>query len=472
MIDFTELKKDGNDFEILIRELLLSLQIPVRWSGKGIDAGEDLVAEIDVGSVFGNKKEKWLIQCKHHAHSGKAVGVGEVDLDSILQHGYSGFLLVTSTYPSSGLVKRLSDFGNNHPNITLNYWDSSILERLLLTPKEWALAQRYFPKSVGMDEFKTYSTLRPNSWVITYKDYYFHYSNRIGSSFWAGVESIKTTIIEVEELASKLPKEHLLVPRAIYYDDKHGHFTWYLDYLYPDEDYPILGSSEIRKILGDGWVKADGQGYNFDVMVNPYLKFSDHHDVNHYQYYSPYEDLFSHGRSRPKFYDQKIEYDLELLKRFNLSQQIDPNSSFANFCKSLEGISFIKVKRVINSSIESLDKFYFAFNWNDIISNKDINEDRFFSCSVMFCTTNLDKCIEMLNTFPVDMESNFYLNKKYVFLPDSGYDHDDDPMFELVIKINFGKNKFDVRSKLNSYLDTLAKRVNKYKKEIKKIKKK
>lgn len=42
MIDFKELDKDGNDFELLIRELLYNKGLEVYWSGKGIDGGKDL----------------------------------------------------------------------------------------------------------------------------------------------------------------------------------------------------------------------------------------------------------------------------------------------------------------------------------------------------------------------------------------------------------------------------------------------
>lgn len=43
MLDFKELDKDGNLFELFIRELLFSIGMRVYWSDKGIDGGKDLL---------------------------------------------------------------------------------------------------------------------------------------------------------------------------------------------------------------------------------------------------------------------------------------------------------------------------------------------------------------------------------------------------------------------------------------------
>ena len=43
MLDFKELNEDGNDFELLVRELLNNRGLEVYWSGKGADGGKDLL---------------------------------------------------------------------------------------------------------------------------------------------------------------------------------------------------------------------------------------------------------------------------------------------------------------------------------------------------------------------------------------------------------------------------------------------
>src|SRR5689334_4658107 len=105
MLDFTELSADGQDLELLIRELLLRRGFTVHWSGKGPDGGRDLVCVERRDSYFISDEKRWLIQCKHNAVSGKSVGVKDLDniVDSCAQHGCSGYILACSTYPSSGV---------------------------------------------------------------------------------------------------------------------------------------------------------------------------------------------------------------------------------------------------------------------------------------------------------------------------------------------------------------------------------
>ncbi len=43
MLNFKELSEDGNELELLIREILLVKGYKVQWSGKGPDGGKDLI---------------------------------------------------------------------------------------------------------------------------------------------------------------------------------------------------------------------------------------------------------------------------------------------------------------------------------------------------------------------------------------------------------------------------------------------
>ncbi|WP_346883643.1 restriction endonuclease [uncultured Algibacter sp.] len=125
MLNFKELSLDGNQLELLVREILLTKGYRVQWSGKGPDGGKDLICWEHRDSEFINDTKKWLIQCKHNAHSGKAVGIKDLDdiTDSCSHHDVQGYLLVCGTYPSSKVVERLEGITNNQKNnIEAIYW--------------------------------------------------------------------------------------------------------------------------------------------------------------------------------------------------------------------------------------------------------------------------------------------------------------------------------------------------------------
>ena len=121
MLDFTELNVDGQDFELLIREMLFRKGLTIYWSGKGPDGGRDLICVERRDSCFFPDEKRWLIQCKHNAHSGKAVGISDLDeiVDSCQQHNCKGYLLVCSTYPSSAVVNRLQSITDNQTILVL-----------------------------------------------------------------------------------------------------------------------------------------------------------------------------------------------------------------------------------------------------------------------------------------------------------------------------------------------------------------
>lgn len=77
MINFKELSSSGDEFELLVRELLYNKGLEVYWSGKGPDGGKDLLCIERNNSCFKTSTKKWLVQCKHNANSGKAVGILE-----------------------------------------------------------------------------------------------------------------------------------------------------------------------------------------------------------------------------------------------------------------------------------------------------------------------------------------------------------------------------------------------------------
>lgn len=79
MLDFKELGVSGDDFEILVRELLYNKGLEVYWSGKGADGGKDLLCIEKPLSNFKSVEKRWVVQCKHNANKGRAVSPGEVE---------------------------------------------------------------------------------------------------------------------------------------------------------------------------------------------------------------------------------------------------------------------------------------------------------------------------------------------------------------------------------------------------------
>lgn len=292
MLDFTELSDDGLDLELLVRELLFSGGLKVYWSGKGPDGGRDLLCIEDVKSQFLSSTKKWLIQCKHKAKSGNSVGVADLDdiATSCFQHGCDGYVLITSTQPSSGVVQRLEQITAN-PQIAISatYWDSVELERRLKTAQQWSIAQRFFPRSAM--GWQIFASERPNHWTANFRGYYFHITNRIGSSCRMYLPDIEEQIDKFEKYP--LPEKHFLRLRSVYYDDKHGTFMWYVDYMHPQDKQPI-GTAEAFENAFDGeW------NHNYDFKVRSYLEHSDHYDPDHYDFYDRYMGQFILGMFRP-----------------------------------------------------------------------------------------------------------------------------------------------------------------------------
>ena len=95
MLDFTEIPKDGTQFELLTRELLFQRGFDVSWTGVGPDAGKDLICTEKIESDFGNSSRRWVIQCKHKAHSGRSVSSSEINdiVDTCAQHGADGYIV-------------------------------------------------------------------------------------------------------------------------------------------------------------------------------------------------------------------------------------------------------------------------------------------------------------------------------------------------------------------------------------------
>lgn len=116
---------------------------------RGTDAGRDLIVEERRTGVAGETRLKWLVSCKHKAHSGVAVSPkDEPDIhDRVRRHGCAGFLGFYSNVPSSSLAAKLN--ASKLP-FEVQVFDAEKIERQLLSSRQGAeLAKRFFPVSLG-----------------------------------------------------------------------------------------------------------------------------------------------------------------------------------------------------------------------------------------------------------------------------------------------------------------------------------
>ena len=148
-IDFRTLHGlPGEGLEALARHLAEMLNLTVTSSGRGADEGRDLFFDETRKGPLGVETVRWLVQCKDNSQSGKSVSEIDVGgiLDKVQQHRATGFLLVTTTIPSTGLKKKLDglDVGNGG-SIRTAVWDSADLRKLLNLPEASTIRTTYFP---------------------------------------------------------------------------------------------------------------------------------------------------------------------------------------------------------------------------------------------------------------------------------------------------------------------------------------
>lgn len=164
VLDFKEIPKanfaDGlqDTFEFFARECLTLMGYKViSHPDRGADGGKDLVIEDHRHGVGGTTIVRWLVSCKHNAHSGSSVTptVEQNIIDRLSSHNCSSFMGFYSTIPSSGLSKYLDGF-KTYNNIECFIYDRELIERFLLASDYGQeLARRFFPISFGKWERET-----------------------------------------------------------------------------------------------------------------------------------------------------------------------------------------------------------------------------------------------------------------------------------------------------------------------------
>lgn len=456
MLDFKELDQNGDDFELLIRELLSNKGLEVYWSGKGPDGGKDLICIERCKSNFKNFSRRWLVQCKHNAHSGKAVGVAELGAieNSCGLYNADGYILVSSTYPSATVVNILEGIEKNK-KITTTFWDCRALERQLLVPENWSLINMFFPKAAKRLGWQI-SKIDSNLWHANYKGNVFYIALRIGENYDHYLKYIADRLDEINNI--KLPRGHYIRLRAVYFDDKYTQFTIYIDYLKPQSS--LKGKfkipDEARKVCT---ALIGGYYCNMDLKTYEYDKNSDIFDLDHRSYYFDYLSDFMAGMSREKGYFKFIFKD----DPRECTEEIK-NESFERLLGGFKKLPFVTILNEKNASVESLKYFSDNFSWKDTIEGLDYHPGNFFDVEIRFECDQFDKLCELLNTFPTSVEQYFELEQHHIFLPEDGYDKDEDALYTLKLMIHpaIGVSQLQFRQYLNEYMDEITKKITEF----------
>ncbi len=159
ILDFKEIApanaSDGTQeqFELFAREFLELMRYrTVTPPDRGPDGGRDLIVEEVRSGPGGETRLRWLVSCKHFAHTGRSVGLSDEESirDRVEAKKCQGFLAFYSSVASSGLAARLEELKQN--GFEVQRFDRETIEAQLLRLREGiALAKRYFP--VSMSDF-------------------------------------------------------------------------------------------------------------------------------------------------------------------------------------------------------------------------------------------------------------------------------------------------------------------------------
>lgn len=160
ILDFKEIPEANtgsglqDTFELFARDFLAYLGYRiVEDPNRGPDGKKDLIVEEVLSGIASEQKIRWLVSCKHFAHTGKAVSdKDETYLHERLNvHHCDGFMGFYSTIASSGFGLLLSGL-----NRAVVFDHEKIESYLLRDIYGMRIAARYFPLS-----FKNYQLENP-----------------------------------------------------------------------------------------------------------------------------------------------------------------------------------------------------------------------------------------------------------------------------------------------------------------------
>lgn len=154
MLDFKEIPKANcsdyrsDEFEFFAEEFFQLLNFTIEGSpGRGADGGRDLIVSEIIPSHIVDSKRRWLVSCKHSAHSNRAISKkDELELlDRVKRHNCDGFIGFYSVCPTQDLVHSFEELSYEVPCAFFNY--TRIEKKLAESNGGLEIAKRYFPKS-------------------------------------------------------------------------------------------------------------------------------------------------------------------------------------------------------------------------------------------------------------------------------------------------------------------------------------
>jgi len=182
ILDFKEIPAgnaaDGTQdtFELLARDLLKNMGFKiVSEPNRGADGGKDILIIEDRAGIVGNTEIRWLVSCKHKAHSEKSVTPEDEQniVDRLKQFKATGFMGFYSTLMSSGLSTRLDSLKREY---CISIMDHESIESELLKKENIEIAKRYFPESTKKwilerrEPISIFSKYEPLECEICHKD--------------------------------------------------------------------------------------------------------------------------------------------------------------------------------------------------------------------------------------------------------------------------------------------------------------
>jgi hypothetical protein len=156
-LDFKEIPPSNlasgeqDTFELFAREFLEMVGYEIiSGPDRGSDGGRDIIVQETRIGIGGTTQVRWLVSCKHKAHSGSSVVLSDEPniLERTRSHGCIGFIGFYSTIPASSFTKLLEGIKTNTPGFEHQILDNEKIERILLsTGPGLGLTQRFFPAS-------------------------------------------------------------------------------------------------------------------------------------------------------------------------------------------------------------------------------------------------------------------------------------------------------------------------------------
>lgn len=151
MLDFKEISSDGEDWELFSRDFLEEMGFFIESPpDRGADGGKDMLITEEIKGKLHRDRFRWLVSCKHYAHSGKSVNENDHEkniLERIKAFKADGFLGFYSTIPSSGLNTRLRQLRDEKEIRDYRIFDHKLIETHLLLQGFSRTILRYFPES-------------------------------------------------------------------------------------------------------------------------------------------------------------------------------------------------------------------------------------------------------------------------------------------------------------------------------------